>query len=296
MASRSVKTGRKKGKIGKTAGISEKELSIFGLTSIEARIVLCLLERGHCGVSSISRAIDIPHTSVHSAIRRLGEQGFVRRVSKGYASVWKVVGLEKIRPKISKALKPFGSEFSKEELEEYVGAKASDREDFQVFREVEPILRVFQWFFLNHRGENVREIQGANSLKQSIHRLGGETTAQLSDFMVTNQIHTDLVMTQSSRDTYGEDVVADLRLATSLRNRIITSHLIPDEYFKQSTHTMIASNAAIIVNWDETTLELVKESNFLKLLTGLFENLKKNGQFFDYSAYIQHLIEERGKA
>jgi len=290
------KGGVRGGNEGREVGISEKELGIFGLTAIESKIVLCLLENGLTSVNKISRVTNIPHTSVHSALRRLGDQGLVRRVSKGYASIWEVVGLEKIRPKISKALKPFGSTLSTVDLDGYVDTNVSDRADFQVFRKTEPILRVIQWFFLNHRGKNVCEIQGINTLKHMIKKLGGETMAQLNDFMVTSQIHTDLIITQSSIEVSSKYVSTDLRLASSLKNRSITAYIAPDECFEQGIQTMVASDVAVIINWEEARLELIKDTNILKLLIGLFECAKKNGQFFDYSTYIQHLIEERRKA
>lgn len=284
------------GNEGRVAGISEKELGIFGLTAVEAKIILCLLERGSLGVSKISRETDIPHTSVHSAIRRLQKQGLVRRLSKGYSSIWKVVGLEKIHPRVSKALKPFGSELSQEELEEYMGTIVPNETNFQTFRKIGPVLRAYQWFLLNHHGECVREIQGIGSFECEIQTLGKETMAQLSDFRVTNRIRTELIIVKSSLDTYPTYVATNKPWAVNVEKSNTSVYIVLDESLEQKTHTMITNNAAIIVNWKDVTLELVKTSDLLKLLNVLFENLKKNGEFFDYSAYIQHLIEERGKA
>ncbi len=64
------------------------ELRAFDFTDAEEKIVETLSFMQNVSVSKLSRKADVPRTTVYSALLRLKERGFVRRVRKGQRSLW----------------------------------------------------------------------------------------------------------------------------------------------------------------------------------------------------------------
>ncbi len=283
-------------KDNKIAGFSEKELSIFGLTSIETKIILCLLERGLCGVSKISRVTSIPHTSIHSAIRRLREQGFVRRVSKGYASIWKVVSLEKIRKNLNKALKPFGNSLSQVGLCEQDGLNVSDETHSRIFEGISSILKIYQWFFLNNYGGVVREVHGTESFRNMIKKVGKESMAYLNDIRVINRVYAEIILSKSSLEVYREYATVNRSWAVKLGKNNDVVYLASEEGLEKDLHIIIADNSAVIIDWERETLELIRLASTHKILGLFFQNLKASGELTGYFADLPYLFEEKGRS
>jgi len=281
-----------KQRVGREAGISEEELAIFGLTSAEAKIALGLIELGPTGVSKLSRETRLPHTTVHSAVRRLREQGLVRRVSKGYRSVWKVVRVESIRKKLNIALKPLEGDVTRETLGESLGVKVPETTEFFVFRGIDSLLRVYQWFFLNHRNDCVCGIQTAHSSESIYKKLNYETVAQLNDAVKTNKIIMDAILPESIMSFYRQNVAQNRRLASSIEGRTTSVHLIPDKLLSFNADMVIARDTAFLANWEEETLILIKNPDFITLLQNMFEFLKQAGTPFDQNAYMRQLIND----
>ncbi len=279
-------------KDGETGDFSAERLKIFGLTDIEIKIVLCLLNVGPYGVSKISRVTDIPHTSIHSAIRRLKKQGLVRRVSCGYSSVWEVVGLEKIYKNIAHSLELFEHSPPQESLNEQTDANVSGETPFQVFKGVESVLRVYQWFFLNHYGEVVREVQDSESFKSLTTVLGKEMMVQLSDFKIINHTRSEIIVEEPFLDVFNTYAKINSLWFAKLKNSDFLIRTVSRKNLEKNVHMIIAHNSAIIIDWDSMTLELVKKSSLHKLLCVFFQNLNTVSEPLN-QPYSGYLFEEK---
>lgn len=232
-----VGTYRNRKQVGKEAGISEEELEIFGVTDAEADLLIALLELGPTRVSRLAREADMSHTTAHSALRRLRDQGLVRRVSKGYASVWKAVQAPKIRKKIDEALKPFEFGISKEQLEHETGAKVAEHSDFFIFEGIESILKAFQWLFLNHRGERIECMQSPDALHMMEQKLREDQKMAMNEAILANNV----------------EVVAVNAPA------LVAGHI----------DINIAKDLVFVANWNEERLTMIKNPDVLHFFKGI---------------------------
>lgn len=265
----------------KVREISEEELAIFGLTEAEARVVIGLNELGPTRVSRLSRKVGIPHTTIHAALRRLKEQGLVRRVSRGYSSVWKVVSPEKIQKAFHRAFEPLGGDVTRENLEKNLGIEVAESPDFFVFKGVAALLKMYQWFFLNHRATVVRNIQTSRSLAAMQQKLDAETMAQLCDIPRTNRVSVDAVLGEEMEGLFRENIVQNNVFFKSILERNNSTTLLPGSFLTSNVDILMAKDTGFIANWENETLILIKNPDFTDFLYSLFGFLHHAGRLFD---------------
>jgi sugar-specific transcriptional regulator TrmB len=253
---------RRVSKEGRVIDISHEELVIFGLTSAEGKILLGLLEQGPTRVSQLSRVTGLSHTTVHAAIRRLAEQGLVRRISKGYSSVWTAVRLEQVRERIKEALLPFSSGLSKEELEREIGVEVEERGEFFFFEGTQNMLQVYQWLLINHRNERFFALQTPLAAKLIQQKL---TSAEISAI---------------------KDSIAE--------NKVILSILLP--VFNLNSDVLVASDMAILANWEEDVLILVQNKYLVVLLQNVLRFSGFSGEILASTGYVWGSIERGEEA
>lgn len=229
---------RERKKIGKEAGISEEELAIFGLTDAEAKLLLALLELGPTQVSKLAREADMSHTTAHSALRRLSEQGLVRRVSKGYSSVWEVVQADKVREKLQKALAPFELGISKEQVEIETGAKVLETGDFFIFDGLEDMLKALQWFYLNHRGQEIGHMCPESAQNQFHMKLDESQKMALNQAILTNLVKI------IEKDAHIEPRAGDSEVA-------------------------VANDLVFVINWGKERITMIKNPDVRAFFSGI---------------------------
>ena len=272
---------------------SEEELGIFGLSSAETKIIIGLIEQGPTGVSKLSRETGISHTTIHSALRRLRSQGLVNRVSKGYASVWDVVNVDKIRKRLNRALEPLEADVSRENVNKKLEFEPSNVKEFFTFQGVEALLKVYQWFFLNHRNNRVCGIQTTHSAETLYTKIAPELIAQINAVVNDNRVVVDAIMADSVKAFYERHMPQNRYIVRSMESRMASVHIIPDLFMDFNADMIISHDTAFIANWESETLILIKNPDLIKLLKNLFEFLRYAGKLFDQKDFIHKLIEEK---
>ena len=280
---------------GEIQNILGSKLSIFGLTDIEAKIVRKLTKSGSMGVSRISRETNIPHTTIHSALRRLGKQGLVRRLSRGYFSVWAVTQAEEIQKRLDRAVHSIGSDVSRERLEKKLDIGIPETEEFLTIKGAHAMLKVYQWYFINHRNDRISNIQTTHSLETIYKKLDAESVAQLNDLVKENRIEIDIVFADGIKSFYQYVAVQNKRIAKSMEEKATSVYLIPDLFMDFNAEVIVSHDLAFVANWEYETLILIKNHDFVRLLQNLCAFLKHTGTLFNQKVFLQHLIEERGE-
>lgn len=266
-------------------------LSLFDFTEAEESIVNTLLEKGPQSVSSLGRIADIPRTTAYSVLKRLQERGMVRRQSRSYASVWNIVSSTKLKKRMASGLEYLDRELTVEQLEAELHVKVSETVEFFVFNGVDAMFHVYQWMMINHFNQRVCGIQPRASMETILAKLHPEKVAQLNDVVKDNKVIMDAVLPESIQEYYRTILLGQPRLAKSIEGRTAAVHLVPDAILPFNADLLVGRNTALLANWDEEALVLIKNASMVLLLRCLFEMLQHEGRSFDHNAFVRSLIE-----
>lgn len=267
-----------------------EDLRILDLTSAEEKSLQGLLEGKTVSVSVLAREIGLPRMTVRACLERLHKRGLVRHEDTGYRSLWRIVGREKLQKRLFEGLTYLDSRLSKAELSEQVGIKIAEATEFFAFQGLDNMLKLYTWFFLNHFGERVRGIQPNFSSEMITKKLGAEKMAQINDSVKRNRLTIDAILPESVKEVY-RSLTHDPALLFLVAGRTTTVNLVPDSLLQFNADIVLGRNIAIFSDWEKEIVILIRNHEFLKMLSNLYDLLAKVGKSFDQNAFAQSLIE-----
>jgi len=272
-----------------------EELQVLDLTPAEEKTLQVLLEGKTLSVSAIARTATLPRMTVHACLQRLHGRGLVRHEGTGYRSLWRIVGREKLQRKLWEGLTYLDNKLSKAELSERIGVKISETTEFFAFQGVDNILKLYQWFFLNHFGQRVRGIQPNPSSKTILEKLNPQKVAQINASVKQNRLIIEAILPESVKEIYRAMAAKDPSLLSTVAGRTTAVHLVPDPLLQFNADMILGPRIAIFANWAEEVAVLIRNPEFIKLLSNLYDLLAQTGKSFDQNAFVAKLIEEQGK-
>ena len=269
------------------------ELHVLNLTVAEEKTLQVLLEGRTLSVSALAREAILPRMTVRACLLRLHKRGLVRHEGTGYRSLWKIVGRDKLQRRLWEGLTYLDSKLSRAELSERIGVKISETTEFFAFQGVDNILKLYQWFFLNHFGARVRGVQPNLSSKTILEKLGPQKVAQINDSVKQNRLIVEAILPQSVTEMYRS---MDAELLAGVAGRTTAVYLVPDSLLQFNSDMILGPKIAIFANWQEEVAILIRNPEFLKVLSTLYDLLAQTGKSFDQNAFVAELIEEHQKS
>lgn len=271
---------------------SPDPLQVFDFTEAEEAVIHALVEHGDQSVSKLARMARLPRTTTYSVLKRLKERGIVRRKSKGYRSVWGLVAPPKLKKRVVTGLEHIDRDLTVGQLEEELGVKVPETAEFFVFRGIENMLQVYQWMVLNHFNQRVLGIQTRSSMESINAKLHPEKVAQLNDIVKDSKVIVDAILPESIQEIYRKLFAGKQRLAKSVEGRTMAAHLVSDKLLSFNSDLLIGNDVALLANWDEEALVLIRNADMVALLRCLFETFREIGKTFDHNALVRSIIAE----
>lgn len=155
--------------------LTEDNLKIFGFTEAESQVLLALFELGPVRVSALSRKADVPRTTAYSALLRLKERGFVRKISKGHFNRrWRITRISKLKHLVKQSIEEFDTERDSSKKDEPLGiVEGIDAKEvgIMVYRGKQQIEKAYETMLDLSKTERVFAIQGNKSAKSALELL-----------------------------------------------------------------------------------------------------------------------------
>lgn len=275
---------------------SSDQLRVLGLTRAEEKVLDALLKGGTMSVTALSRFSRVPRTTIHAVLDRLHSRGLVRHVDSTYRSLWRVVGRSKLQNRLASGITYFDEHLSAQEISEKIGVNVSEKTQFLTFQGLDSLLKVYLWFFLNHHGQRLRGIQSNLSSETIVKKLGAEKTAQINDVVKTSRIIVEAILPESVVNLYRNIATKDLGLLKTVEGRTTAVHLVPDALLQFNADLLLGRDTAIFANWDEEVLVLIRNPEFTKMISNLYDLMAQMGKSFDQNAFVRGLVEESRKS
>lgn len=266
-------------------------LQVLDLTEAETAIVNALLEKGSQSVSKLGVSADFPRTTVYSALQRLRERGLVRRTSGGYASVWALVPPSDLKQELSSSLAYLDRDITRGELERTLGVKTTENKSFFAFSGVEAMLQVYQWLVINHFHETVCRVQPYTAAAAMFGKLQKEKVAQLSHALKDNKVALELIISEKAKALYKVALHKKTPLSDSLADDIQHACVVTDDLLPFHIELIIGKNMALLLDWKECNLTLIKHPETVQFLRSMTTLLQKSSGAEAQTIGSQRIIE-----
>lgn len=269
-----------------------KEWEIFDFTDAEAKVVHAFLEGGTQSVSALARRAALPRSTVDDVLKRLGGRRLVRKVSKGYASVWRLVRSEKIERELDEAAESLGIGDIKKDIEEEFGVQISGTTEVVVYRGMLNILKIYEHLFKElRREERIFAIETPEALRGFMSNIPPSRAVEFSQFITDRNVIIEAVFPESIKDAYREFAQENPDWPRSFTPRTQAVRLVPNELLPGTMELIIFGDRVTIANYKEEVLVLVQNEEMIMLFRALYRLMYEAGKPFDQNAFIQDLAQ-----
>lgn len=267
------------------------EWELLDFTDAEAKVIHALLEKGAQSVSALARRAGLPRSTADSILRRLHERRIVRRVSKGYASVWRLVRPEKLKSEFERTADAFGIGDAKERIEKEIGVKVSENTEVHVYRGIDIVLEVY-WHLLDsvHREERIYAIETAEAVRDFRQCVEPQKAIAFTRFISSRKIIIEAVFPESITDAYREFARENPKWAETFVPRMQATRVVPDALLPGTMELIIYGNRVTIVNYKEELLVLIQNEEMVLLFKALYRLMYEAGRSFDQNEFVRSLI------
>jgi len=267
------------------------EWEILDFSEPEAKVVHALREKGPLSVSALARVAKLPRSTANYALRQLSERRLVRRVSKGYASVWRLVKPKKLERELEEAAEAFGIVDEKERIQEEAGVRVSETSEMLIYRGAQHILKVYANIFLHSGAKRVRAVQTASAAEEWMKRVTLPVTSELNEVIKKSGVIVEAVLPEDITDVYRRFAHHDSTWARSFEGRTQAIRLVPQEWLSGKAEFFIFGDRVVLTNWQDETLMLVRDEHMVSFLKSLYTFMYEAGKPFDQNAFIRSLME-----
>ncbi|MCH7597747.1 MarR family transcriptional regulator [Patescibacteria group bacterium] len=272
--------------------LTRDNLKVFGFTDSEAQVLFVLDEVGPVTVSSLSRKGDIPRTTVYSALLRLKDRGFVRRVTKGQKK-WKVVRRSKLKRLVQENLNHFDSNTDTAKKEEIVGGIDAEEIGIMVYRGKRQIQRAYESMLDLSRTERVFAIQGNKSAELALKKLEKQ---YLFDFH--KKFKRAHIIMEGINGKFALSLFRELDVPTlkSHLNRMLVMAVLPDRYMDFNLDVLVFRETVVFINLDEEIVIFVRNKALVEMFNNFSRYFQDTGDKINLNRHIWEIIEEKKKA
>ena len=266
-----------------------EEWYIFDFTTAEAKVVRALLKHGRQSVSALARNAAVPRSTVNYVLKNLQERKLVRRVSKGYASVWRLVKPEKIDGALEAAGETLGVTDTAREIESAIGVKISDETGVFVYRGMKDILEIYEHFLFGLKGKRIYVIETPSAVAGFAAKVPKQDALRFSAALSKQGLIIEAVFPEGIKDAYRAYVKDNSELPQALTGRHQAMRLVPDHLLPGTMELMIVGNTALVSNYWEEVLVVIQNQDMVTFFKSLYSMMYSMGTTFDQHAFMREL-------
>lgn len=272
--------------------LTKDNLKVFGFSNAEAQILFVLDEAGPVTVSNLSRKGDIPRTTVYSALLRLKDRGFVRRVTKGQKK-WKIVQRSKLKRLVQENLNHFDSSADVAEKEEIVGGIDAEEVGITVYRGKRQIQKAYESMLDLSKAERVFAIQGNKSAELALKKLEKQ---YLFDFH--KKFREAHIIMEGINGKFALDLFKGLDVSTlrSYLNRMLITSILPDRYMDFDEDVLVFRETVVFINLNEEIVIIVRNKALVEMFNHFAVFFQDMGEKVNMNRHIWKIIGEKEKA
>ncbi|MBI2618054.1 hypothetical protein HYW58_01220 [Candidatus Kaiserbacteria bacterium] len=268
---------------------------IFDFTDAEAKTVHALKERGALSVSALSRVVNFPRSTVDDVLKRLHDRKMVRRVSKGYASVWRLTKPTQFEQELKEAAESLGVlssvEKSKRDMRDLFGVRISEKSEVKIYRGVGNVVKVYLNSMARKDTGRIYAIQTASAALSWFEKVPGEITKKVNEGIKKSGVILEGVLTEDIKDVYRKFAEKDPDWPKAFGERMQAIRLVPKEWLKGNMEFFIFKNMAVMNNWTENMILTIEDENVASFLKSLYTFLYEAGKPFDQNEFVRGLIK-----
>lgn len=273
--------------------ILKDELRAFDLTDAEAQILVALSESdiGSVSVSALSRKADVPRTTVYSALLRLKDRGFVRKVHKGHKTIWKLSESSKIEKIVHEGLEHFGIEEGIAE-EGYLDSIDAGDVGIRVYKGKRQIMSAYGYILTLSRAERVFAIQGNKSGEKL---LKNPNKQYILDFQA--KFKKANVIMEGFRGEYVFKLLRKLSIEDlkSQAERMLISTIINDNFMDFGLDVVVMKDLVLIINVEKEIVMAIRNKAVVEMIHSFCLLFQEYGRQINYNREVWKIIEEKGK-
>ncbi len=252
--------------------LTEKQITILGLSTREERIMRALEKAPRLTTSSVARSSRVPRTTVQYILGQFRTRGIVRRIHVGGHQEWKIADLQKLFRHTDKSRLSTSKHSADIEITTYKGRH-------QIMQAYEKTLEL-------GRAERAYVIQGNGAARASIN---WEFVEFIRKFKKAHII---------VEAVGGEEVLELLRVLEGKKlrarhGRMIIAHLLPDTHMDFDIDAVFFHDAALFVNIKEKEAVFIRNEPIANMFRNIFFLLQSQGKKIDLNAYIQSIIADK---
>ena len=267
------------------------ELRAFDFTDAEEKIVETLSFMQNVSVSKLSRKADVPRTTVYSALLRLKERGFVRRVRKGQRSLWKLKKISNIKNIVEDGIEHLTpeDEISRKGI---VGGVDAKEVGIGVYRGKRQILKAYEKMFELGKAERFFVVQGNESVKNTMKNIDKQYLFSFRDRF--RKAH--IIMEAFS----GEFVMKALKALPkeelkSHSDRMLIATLIEDEFMDFGLDLVVIKDQMLLIDVKREVVVSIRNHEIANMVHCFCQFFQKYGRHINYNKEVKKMIEDKDK-
>lgn len=277
----------------KNKEIQEDDWDLFDFTNVEEKVLLALLEHGLITVSKLGRVADLPRTTVYSALLRIKDRGFVRRVTKGHSKKWKIVRSSKLKELMGGGFRGFDRESIHATQNEIIGGIDAKEIGIAVYRGKRQIQKAYENMLDLGKAGRVIAVQGNKSADIVLKRLGKQ---YLLDFHKKfKKAHIIMVAINGEHVLNVLKNLSKTELMSHL-DRMLIGTVLPDKYMDYGLDMLIFRDTVLIIDTEKELVVFIKNQPIVDMLRSFCMFFQDNGRHVNFNREIWKIIEEKKRA
>ena len=274
-----------------------EEWEVFDFTEAEAKVVQALIEKEALSVSALGRTADIPRSTTDDVLKRLKERNLVRRVSRGYTSVWRLAIPAYIKKRLAEAGHTLGvSTHTRAHTlpDSTFREEISDQSGLMLVRGIPGLLRLYEEMYSGHKHERVLFTQTTTAVSDIRKKVPTEDIKRINEIGKKHKGIIEMIATEGVQKEYRLLAKHDVKWAPSLIGRLAIMHIVPDEYLGDlPAEVTLFRDELLLTNWREETGIVIKNEDIAHLMRNILNAVAYGvGYTFNIGAFVRDLIEE----
>lgn len=263
---------------------NKEAIKLLGLSKKEDKIVAFLTGILHSTVTDISLETKIPRTTVHFLLNKLAKRDLVEKVAINGHYEWKIFSKTDFSQKLRKLLSDFESKT------DILGGIEGQGIGVEVYRGKEKIKEIYKNFLKVGSNERIYIVQGNKSAKRALEKIEKEYFFDFHKAFKKKDIIMEGVIGESTLDIFKRLTIKELE---SHANRLIVTHIVPDQFVDFDIDIIIYGNYVFIINIEEENTVFIKNIFIVHALKSLLAFMQINSKKIDLNAYIKEIIENK---
>jgi len=273
---------------------NNKELEMFGFTSIETRILESLQTAKQ--LNEIAESIKIPRTTIAYSLKSLLKRGLVERVK--YGKRYRYISLN--NNELSSAIRHVLDEIDIENrLKKGARIKITPEDEFIIHVGSNEIVPAFTKIAFDNKGERIRGIQHHRSFNEQVSVVTPAQIAKFNNAIIENKIILEGILNENAYQSYFDEIKSNPKRfneeITSLGGRMADYYIFPEGRFDYSSEIWIFKSTTMIINWREKVAIEITNGPMTNFLREMYEYVKESSKKIDHNKILQEVLDEAQK-